>query len=172
VDEAYHEYVDNPDYESMVGLVAQGHNNIIVSRTASKIHGLAGMRVGFAFAHPDLINEMKMRKTGEETVLGLAAAYASYQDMEFQNFSRRKNKEALAIVEDMCEDLGVRYAKSNTNFTFIETGVENAVVQEMMLKEGIMTGRLFPPFTTWSRVSMSTPEDMKYFVQVFRKLFA
>ena len=172
VDEAYHEYVDNPDYESMIGLVAEGHNNIIVSRTSSKIHGLAGMRVGFGFAHPDLINEMKMRRTGEETVLGLAAAYASYQDMEFQDFSRRKNKEALAIVEDMCEDLGVRYAKSNTNFTFIETGVENAVVQDMMLKEGIMTGRLFPPFTTWSRVSMSTPEDMKYFVQVFRKLFA
>ena len=172
VDEAYHEYVDNPDYESMIGLVAEGHNNIIVSRTSSKIHGLAGMRVGFGFAHPDLINEMKMRRTGEETVLGLAEAYASYRDMEFQDFSRRKNKEALAIVEEMCEDLGVRYAKSNTNFTFIETGVENAVVQDMMLKEGIMTGRLFPPFTTWSRVSMSTPEDMKYFVQVFRKLFA
>ncbi len=172
VDEAYHEYVDNPDYESMIGLVAEGHNNIIVSRTSSKIHGLAGMRVGFGFAHPDLINEMKMRKTGAETILGLSAAYASYQDMEFQDFSRRKNKEALAIVEGMCEDLGVRYAKSNTNFTFIETGIENAVVQEMMLKEGIMTGRLFPPFTTWSRVSMSTPEDMKYFVQVFRKLFA
>lgn len=172
VDEAYHEYVDNPDYESMIGLVAEGYNNIIVSRTSSKIHGLAGMRVGFGFAHPDLINEMNLRKTGAETVLGLAAAYASYQDMEFQDFSRRKNKEALAIVDRMCEDLGVRYAKSNTNFTFIETGVENAVVQEMMLKEGIMTGRLFPPFNTWSRVSMSTPEDMQYFVQVFRKLFA
>ncbi len=172
VDEAYHEYVDNPDYESMIGLIAEGYNNIIVSRTSSKIHGLAGMRVGFGFAHPDLINEMNLRKTGAETVLGLAAAYASYQDMEFQDFSRRKNKEALAIVERMCEDLGVRYAKSNTNFTFIETGVENAVVQEMMLKEGIMTGRLFPPFNTWSRVSMSTPEDMQYFVQVFRKLFA
>jgi histidinol-phosphate aminotransferase len=172
VDEAYHEYVDNPDYESMIGLIAEGYNNIIVSRTSSKIHGLAGMRVGFGFAHPDLINEMNLRKTGAETVLGLAAAYASYQDMEFQDFSRRKNKEALAIVNRMCEDLGVRYAKSNTNFTFIETGVENALVQEMMLKEGIMTGRLFPPFNTWSRVSMSTPEDMQYFVQVFRKLFA
>ena len=172
VDEAYHEYVDNPDYESMIGLIAEGYNNIIVSRTSSKIHGLAGMRVGFGFAHPDLINEMNLRKTGAETVLGLAAAYASYQDMEFQDFSRRKNKEALAIVERMCEDLGVRYAKSNTNFTFIETGVENAVVQEMMLKEGIMTGRLFPPFNTWSRVSMSTPEDMQYFAQVFRKLLA
>jgi len=172
VDEAYHEYVDNPDYESMLGLVAEGHNNIIVSRTSSKIHGLAGMRVGFGFAHPDLINEMKMRRTGQETVLGLAAALASYQDMEFQDFSRRKNKESLAIVEGMCEDLGIRYAKSNTNFTFIETGIENAVVQKMMLEQGIMTGRLFPPFTTWTRVSMSTPEHMQYFVQVFRKLFA
>jgi histidinol-phosphate aminotransferase len=42
----------------------------------------------------------------------------------------------------------------------------------MMLEHGIMTGRLFPPFTTWSRISMSTPEHMQYFVQVFRKLFA
>ena len=172
VDEAYHEYVDNPDYESMVGLIAEGHNNIIVSRTSSKIHGLAGMRVGLGFAHPDLINEMKMRRTGEETVLGLAAAYASYGDMEFQNFSRRKNKESLAIVEGMCEDLGVRYAKSNTNFTFIETGIENSIVQERMRAHGILSGRLFPPFTTWTRISMSTPEHMKYFVQVFRKEFA
>jgi len=172
VDEAYHEYVDNPDYESMVGLVAQGHNNIIVSRTSSKIHGLAGMRVGFGFAHPDLIAEMNQRKTGAETILGLSAAYASYQDMEFQDFSRRKNKESLAIVENMCENLGLRYAKSNTNFTFIQTGIENAVVQEKMRARGILTGRLFPPFTTWSRISMSTPEHMRYFVQEFSKLFA
>jgi histidinol-phosphate aminotransferase len=172
VDEAYHEYVDNPDYESMIGLIAEGHNNIIVSRTASKIHGLAGMRVGFGFAHPDLIDEMKMRRTGQETVLGLAAAYASYQDMEFQDYARRKNKESLAIVEGMCEDLGLRYAKSNTNFSFIETGIENAVVQERMREQGILTGRLFPPFTTWSRISMSRPEDMRYFVQVYKQLFA
>ena len=172
VDEAYHEYVDNPDYESMIGLIAEGHDNIIVSRTASKIHGLAGMRIGFGFAHPDLIHEMNMRKTGQQTILGERAAYASYQDMEFQDFSRRKNKESLAIVEGMCEDLGIRYAKSNTNFSFIETGIENAVVQQRMLEQGILTGRLFPPFTTWSRISMSTPEHMKYFVQVYKQLFA
>jgi histidinol-phosphate aminotransferase len=172
VDEAYHEFVENPDYESMLGLVADGHNNIIVSRTASKIHGLAGMRVGFGFAHPDLISEMKMRRTGDNNVLGLAAAVASYQDQEFQDFTRRKNKESLAIVERMCEELGVRYAKSNTNFTFIETGIENHIVQERMLEHGILTGRLFPPFTTWSRISMSTPEHMEYFVPAFKQLFA
>ena len=172
IDEAYHELVDNPDYESMIGLIAQGHNNIIVSRTSSKIHGLAGMRVGFGFAHPDLINEMTMRRTGDNNILGLSAAIAAYQDQEFQDFSRRKIKESLAIVDAMCEELGIRYTKSNANFTFMETGVENAVVQEKMLQHGILTGRLFPPFTTWSRISMSTPEHMRYFVQVYKQLFA
>lgn len=172
IDEAYHEYVDNPDYESMLGLVRQGHNNIIVSRTSSKIHGLAGMRVGFGYAHPDLINEMKMRRTGDNNVLGMSAAVASYQDDEFQNFARRKNKESLAIVEKMCEELGVRYVKSNANFTFIETGIENHIIQERMLEHGILSGRLFPPYTTWSRISMSTPEHMRYFTQAFKQVLA
>ncbi|MDX1405475.1 MAG: histidinol-phosphate transaminase [Woeseiaceae bacterium] len=172
VDEAYHEFVENPDYESMIGLIAEGHNNIIVSRTASKIHGLAGMRVGFGFAHPDLISEMKMRRTGDNNVIGMSAAVASYKDQEFQDFTRRKNRQSLAIVENMCEELGIRYAKSNTNFTFIQTGVENRIVQEKMLRHGILTGRDFPPMTNWARISMSTPEHMEYFVQAFRKEFA
>ena len=54
----------------------------------------------------------------------------------------------------------------------IETGVENSVVQKMMLEQSIKTDRLFPPFKTWTRISMFAPEDMKYFAQVFRKLLA
>jgi histidinol-phosphate aminotransferase len=173
IDEAYHEYVDNPDYESMIGLIAEGHKNIIVSRTASKIHGLAGLRIGFGFAHPDLASRMDGVKTGETHVLAIEAAYASYQDQEFQNFAIRKNKESREIVEDMCEELGLRYVKSNTNFTFIETGMENKSVQEKMREYGILTGRDFPPYhTSWARISMSKPEEMEYFVQVYKSLFA
>jgi histidinol-phosphate aminotransferase len=173
VDEAYHEYADSPDYGSMIDLVAEGHNNIIVSRTASKIHGLAGMRVGFGFAHPELIAEMRWRKTGGNGVLGLKAAEASYQDSEFQDFSIRKNLESRAIVYEMCEELGLRYIKSNTNFTFIETGMENQKVQDTMREHGILTGRDFPPYNDrWTRVSMSKPEEMEYFVQVYKRLFA
>lgn len=173
IDEAYHEYVDDPDYSSMLGLVADGHKNIVVARTASKIHGLAGMRIGFGFAHPDLVREMTWRKTGDTHVLGLAAAYASYQDQEFQDFAIRKNKESRAIVEAMCDELGLRYIKSNTNFTFIETGMPNKQVQEKMKEQGILTGRDFPPYhTSWTRVSMSKPEEMRYFVEVYKRLFA
>lgn len=173
VDEAYHEYVDDPDYESMMGLIAAGHKNIIVSRTASKIHGLAGLRIGFGFAHPDLAAEMRRVKTGETHVLAVAAAHASYLDEEFPAFSIRKNKEARKIVADMCEELDLRYIKSNTNFTFIQTGMQNSVVKEKLEAFGILTGRDFPPLhDTWTRVSMSKPEEMRYFVQVYKQLFA
>ncbi len=173
IDEAYHEYVDDPDYSSMLGLIADGHKNIVVARTASKIHGLAGMRVGFGFAHPDLVKEMRWRKTGDTHVLGLKAAEASYRDQEFQDFAIRKNKESRAIVESMCDELGLRYIKSNTNFTFIETGMPNQLVQEKMKEQGILTGRDFPPYdNAWTRVSMSKPEEMRYFVEVYKRLFA
>ncbi len=172
VDEAYHEFVDDPDYESMMGLVAAGHKNIIVARTASKIHGLAGMRIGFGFAHPELAEKMRDMKTGETHVLAVEAAHASYLDPEFPKFVIRKNKESLAIVENMCEELGLRYIKSNANFTFIQTGMENAKYQERMREYGILTGRDFPPYhSSWSRISMSKPEEMEYYVQIHKRLF-
>lgn len=172
IDEAYYEFVENPDYGTMMDLVRDGHKNIIVARTASKIHGLAGLRIGFGFAHPDLITEFNNRKTGNINVLGLDAAYASYQDEEFQRFTIRKNRESLAIVEGMHEELGHRYVKSNANFTFFETGRDVREVNAAFRKEGIMVGRPFPPMLDWLRVSMAKPDEMRYFVQTYKKLYA
>jgi histidinol-phosphate aminotransferase len=172
VDEAYFEFVDNPAYETMLGLVRDGHKNIIVARTASKIHGLAGMRIGFGFAHPDMIETIEDAKTGAINILGLNAAYASYQDEEFQKFTLRNNRESLDIVEGMFDELGARYVKSNANFTFVYTGQDVTKVNEEFRKHGIMVGRPFPPLTDWLRVSMAKPDEMKYFAQVYRKLFA
>ena len=172
VDEAYFEFVEDPNYATMMDLVRDGHQNIIVSRTASKIHALAGLRIGFGFAHPDLISEIDNRKTGNINVLGLEAAYASYQDEEFQNFTLRKNKESLAIVEGMHEELGHRYVKSKANFTFFETGRDVNKVRAAFLDEGIMVGRPFPPMLDWLRVSMAKPDEMRYFVQTYKKLYA
>jgi histidinol-phosphate aminotransferase len=171
IDEAYFEFVDNPDYATMMDLVRDGHNNVIVSRTASKIHGLAGMKVGFGFAHPDLIRRIDRAKTGGTNVLGLAAALASYQDDEFQNFTVRKNRESLGIVEGMLDDLGLRYVKSNANFVFFRTGHDVTRVREAFQAENIAVGRPFPPMTDWLRVSMAKPHEMEYFVQVYRKLY-
>ena len=172
IDEAYFEFVDNPDYESLMDLVRDGHKNVIVARTASKIHGLAGMRIGFGFAHPELTERINGAKTGAINVLGLKAALASYQDQEFQDFTIRKNKESLAIVESMLDELGHRYIKSNANFTFIHTGQDVNEVIRAFRAENIMVGRPFPPMTDWVRVSMAKPHEMEYFAQVYRKLLA
>ena len=171
VDEAYFEFVDNPNYASMMDLVREGHNNVIVARTASKIHGLAGMRVGFGFGHPDLISRINRSMTGRTNIPGVAAALASYQDEEFQNFTIRKNRESLDIVEGMLDDLGLQYVKSNANFTFFRTGRDVNEVREAFRAENIAVGRPFPPMTDWLRVSMAKPHEMEYFVQVYRKLY-
>ena len=171
IDEAYFEFVDNPDFGTMMDLVREGHQTIIVARTASKIHGLAGLRVGFGFAHPDMISEINTRKTGNINVLGLAAATASYKDKDFQKFTLRQNRKSLDIVEGMHEELGHRYVKSNANFTFFQTGRDVREVGAAFRKENIMVGRPFPPMTDWLRVSMAKPDEMRYFVQTYKKLY-
>jgi len=171
IDEAYYEYVDNPEFSSMMPLIAEGVNNLIIARTASKIHGFAGLRVGFGFAHPELIGKLNQMMTGSVSVLAQYAAFVSYKDKEFQNYSRAMNKQGLAIVEGMCDELGLRYVKSNANFTFIETGIDSNVFRAAMREQNIMVGRTFEPFTTWARVSMAKPEEMMYFVQTYKKLY-
>jgi histidinol-phosphate aminotransferase len=172
VDEAYYEFVDNPDFASMMPFVRDGNPNVIVARTASKIHGMAALRIGFAYAHPDLIADMNTKKTGSLNIVGQHAALASIRDMEFQDFSRARNKESLALVEGMCDELGVNYVKSNANFSFIETGMEVEAFRSLMLSEGIMVGRAFPPFSNWARVSMQTPQEMAYFVETYKRVMA
>ena len=171
IDEAYYEYVDNPEFSSMMPLIAEGVNNVIVARTASKIHGFAGLRVGFGFAHPELIGKINQLMTGSVSILAQHAAYVSYQDMEFQNHSRAMNKQGLALVEGMCDELGLRYVKSNANFAFFETGIDSNTFRAAMREHNIMVGRTFQPFTTWARVSMAKPEEMAYFVQTYKKLY-
>lgn len=171
IDEAYYEFVDDPSYGSMIDLVRKGHKNILVSRTASKIHGMAGLRIGFGFAHADHIKEIGAKGTGSLSILAITAATASYQDNEFQNYTRRKVRESKLIVEDMIQELGLKTTKSHANFVFFDTGRELRSVNQKLLEKGIKVGRPFAPFDTWSRVSMVKPEDMKYYAQTYKQLF-
>ena len=171
IDEAYYEYVDNPDFSSMMHLVAEGLNNVLIARTASKIHGFAGLRVGFGFAHPDVLAKLNRVMTGSVNILAEHAAYASYQDSEFQDFSRMKNKEGLAILEGMYDELGLKYVKSNANFSFVETGIDVREFQQAMREHNILVGRPFEPFTRWARISIAKPEEMSYLVQTYKKLY-
>jgi histidinol-phosphate aminotransferase len=172
IDEAYHEFVDDPEYASMMSLIREGHKNIIISRTASKIHGLAALRVGFAFAHPEIAADINQKMTGQLNLAGMKAAYASYQDMDFQAYTLQKNRESLDMIEAMCKELGIRYIPSHTNFTFIETGRDIREVSAAFREAGVLIGRPFAPYTNWARISMPKPEEMAYLIEVYKRLYA
>ena len=162
VDEAYHEYVTDPNYRSMINLVKKGHN-VIVSRTASKVHGLAGLRVGFAITTPGIAKRLESYLTDSLNVIGLRAAIASYQDERFQAHSVEQNNRAKKIVTNHLDNKGIEYLDSQTNFIFIKTGMNIAEFQPAMEKNGVIVGRPFPPYNKWCRLSMAKPEEMENF---------
>lgn len=170
VDEAYFEYVDNDNYESMISMVKE-NKNVIVTRTASKIHAFAGMRIGVCYAHPDIIKKMFGLFTNTLNLLAMRGAIESYQDTEYQTFLTQKNKECQTIISNMLEDLNLEYVESNANFIFFNAGRPSTEVAETMKKHHILTGRPFPPFTNWVRLSLTKPEEMKYFTEIYRKEF-
>jgi histidinol-phosphate aminotransferase len=171
VDEAYHEYVEHPGYRSLVDLVRDGRN-VIVTRTASKIHGLAGLRVGFGIAQPELVKQLRNRLTGTMNIMGLRAAIASYRDRKFQSYCFDKNQQSKSIVYKTLRELNCRYVKSETNFIFFETGLQIEQVQKDMEGQGIRVGRPFPPYLKWCRLSMAKPDDMQKFAVALKRIMA
>jgi histidinol-phosphate aminotransferase len=169
VDEAYREYIDAPRYASMMDLVRDGRGvntrNIIVSRTASKIHGLAGMRVGFGFAHPDTLRKMQDHVTGSLNLVGLRGAVASYQDAAFQTQTRQRNQAAKTRLYALLDDKGCAYLPSETNFVFFQTGQPISQFQVAMRAQGVLVARPFPPYTDWCRLSLGTPDAMDAFAK-------
>lgn len=163
VDEAYYDFVDAPGHKSMVDLVLKGEP-VIVSRTASKLFGLAGLRCGFAVARPDIIAKLQQYVTGDPNVFGLHAANAALLDTAYQQFAKEKNREGRALLLNTLASLGRRTAPSQTNFVFFHAGKPVEQLQQYFTERGFLIGRPFPPFTDWARVSIGTPEEMQQFV--------
>ncbi|WP_456429772.1 pyridoxal phosphate-dependent aminotransferase [Rhodocaloribacter sp.] len=172
VDEAYHEYVDDPAYASMTDLVKAGEN-VIVSRTFSKIYGLAGLRVGYGLARPDIVARLKALTTAHSVnILGLSAAKAAFADEPFRTMSRRENAGARAFLSGVLDELGYRYLPSQSNFVFFHVGEDVRAFGEKMRGRGIRVGRPFPPYLDWCRVSIGTRPEMEAFVTALRSVSA
>ncbi len=168
VDEAYHEYVDDPAYASMTDLV-KADENVIVSRTFSKIYGLAGLRVGYGLARPDIVERLKAFTTAHSVnILGLSAAKAAFTDAPFRTMSRRENAEARAFLYGVFEDLGYPYLPSQSNFVFFHVGEDVRAFGEKMRARGIRVGRPFPPYLDWCRVSIGTRAEVEAFATELR----
>lgn len=168
-DEAYFDFITQADYPSMTRLVKAGHN-VIVSKTFSKVYGLAGMRIGYLVARPDMAARLIQNRMAYTNVLALQAASAALEEQDFYDFSLQKNEEAKAMIYQQLDKLGLPYLPSQTNFVFFKTGRPIAEVQAAMLAQGVAVGRPFPPFLDWCRISTGTLEEVARFNQALEKV--
>jgi histidinol-phosphate aminotransferase len=170
-DEAYYDFIEDKNYPSMVSLVKKG-KNIIVSKTFSKVYGLAGLRIGYMVAKPEIAAGLRKNIMAFTNVLAIEAAKNALDDQEFYDFSLNKTVEAKKIILEGLDDLNLEYAPSNTNFIFFKSGRNIEKLQQQMLAKGIMVGRPFPPFDDWCRISTGTLEEVIQFNDALKKVLS
>ncbi|MCO5723432.1 pyridoxal phosphate-dependent aminotransferase [Robiginitalea marina] len=170
-DEAYYDYITEPDYPSMVGLVRQGYN-VIVSKTFSKVYGLAGMRIGYLIARPDIALRLREALMANTNVLAILAAREALKDTDFYKFSLTQNEKCKQWIYNELDAMGIPYLRSHTNFVFFKSGMPIGTLLERMGAEGVQIGRPFPPLLDWARISTGTLEEVQAFTGALKKVLA
>jgi len=170
IDEAYHHFVDDPNYESAIPYIQEGRS-VIVARTFSKIGGLAAMRLGYALARPDLLSEMRTFQTGSVNVAVRFAGASVLKDTANADKVKRLNTEIRNKVTAELKSLGYNSLPSQANFFMLHTRREVQGVIEDFRKKNISVGRPFPPMTQYLRVSVGTAEEMDKFMTAFKEIF-
>ena len=139
VDEAYGEYVTRDDYPNTVPWLEE-FDNLVITRTFSKIYGLAGLRVGYAMSSPgiaELLN--RVRAPFNVNSLGLIAAEAALADDAFVTRSRELNGQGLEMLSNGFAELGLQIIPSIGNFVLVDLGRPSGPTYESLLREGIIT---------------------------------
>jgi histidinol-phosphate aminotransferase len=168
VDEAYVEFVREPGYRSMLPHIAE-RKNVMVVRTFSKVYGLAGLRIGYGLAHPELAARVRrFTQYSNLNHFALVAALAALEDRAFVEESLRTNAESQRLAETTLDELGLERLPSHANFVMHRIEGELPAYIERMRARDIMVGRPFPPLTSYNRVSLGTPEEMARWAEALR----
>jgi histidinol-phosphate aminotransferase len=170
-DEAYYDFITEPDYPSMVELVKEG-KNVIVSKTFSKVFGLAGLRIGYLIARSDIARRLDNNVMANTNILALAAAKEALEDNEFYKFSVTKNLEAKNAIYKTLDSLKLSYVKSHTNFVFFNAGLPTRQLISDMRAQNVIIGRPFPPMDNWARISTGTLEEVNAFNSALKQVLS
>lgn len=171
VDEAYIDYLDDPKGQSMIDCVRKG-SNLMVARTFSKLHGFAGLRVGYGIGLPNLVDKLDQYTAGDMCIsaTSASAALASYDDAEYLKSALQKTNASKEFLYSVLKQEGYEYIPSAANFVMFPLKMEgNRFTQEMMKRGvGIRNWRLNGK--DWCRVSIGRMEEMKAFAEAFKQL--
>jgi histidinol-phosphate aminotransferase len=170
LDEAYDEYLaDDRKSESISWL--KEFDNLIVTRTFSKAYGLAGLRVGFALAHPAVADMMnRVRQPFNVNSMAQAAAAAALNDDDFVRRTRDLNDAGMQQMTEGLNQLGLRYIPSFGNFISFHVA-DAATVNRKLLERGVIVRPIFAyEMPDWLRVSIGLPEENARFLQAMREI--
>ena len=170
IDEAYNEFLDNSDSQSMIGLIEK-NPNLLVIKTFSKIHAMAGLRIGFVIGHPTLIKKLQpdyfQSSQLAVSVLSLNAAMASLNDEAHKSMSKQKNEAARKYTMDEMKKMGIQFIPSFTNFIFYPVkSYPGEYSADMFEKHKIIMRSNKYSDGQWARVSVGTLDEMKQFIGV------
>lgn len=164
IDEAYHEYVDDPDYPDTIPTHVRNRPNVVVLRTFSKIYGLAGLRIGYAVAAPEIARGMaRVRPPFDVNELAHVAASASLGDTAEIERRRGLNTAGRHALESSFARLGLRHHPAYANFVCGAVG-DGRAVADGLLREGVVVRPLDQFGDPESiRVTVGIPEENEVF---------
>ena len=170
IDEAYHHFVQDPRYSSAVKYIKEGRK-VLVTRTFSKIYGMAGLRLGYGIAPEEMIDEMRTYATGSVNALVRWGGVAALEDLEYEKYVRDKT---IRLREATVTDLrgqGFEVIPSECNFFMVHTGRPASEVRAEFRRRDVAVGRDFPPMLDYLRVSIGTEDEMKRFMAGWNEIF-
>jgi histidinol-phosphate aminotransferase len=165
-DEAYIHFAETPEMQSALTYVRQG-KDVVVTRTYSKIYGMAGLRAGFAAARPDLIQKMAPFRNNVISWVTVQAVLAAIGDKNLVAQRKAGYTKTRAELCSWMSKKGLTYIEPQTNFVMIDVGRDVRDFGRQMAQAGVAVGRPFPPFDKMLRVTIGTDQDMAKFREVF-----
>ena len=170
-DEAYYDFADSAEFPQTIDLLDK-YPNLIVLRTFSKIMGLAGVRVGYAVANPDIVKAtLKAREPFPVSRPAQAGASAALDDTEFVRRTVELTRRGREQLYCGFEKLGLRHLRSHTNFVMVDLGVVALPVFQAMLEQGVIVR----PLNTFGlpnclRITVATPEENRRTLDVLGRI--
>lgn len=172
-DEAYAEYVEDPDYGDMLDYLKEGHM-VAVLHTFSKIYGLAGLRVGYGLVPAGIAAIVnRVRLSFNSNALGQAAACVALEDVEYVEKSRKVNAHGMRYLTERFSEMGLKVYPSWGNFILVDTGRDSQGVFRGLLRRGVIVR----PTTAWGlntclRITIGTPEENEILVGALKTTLA
>ena len=161
------------EYVDKVRRAQQDHPNLIVSRTFSKIYGMAGLRCGYCVAQKETVERMRQQQMWDSVnCMALAAAIASLDDPDHVPNGQRLNKEAKQFTTSELEKMGYKIIPSQANFIMFDCKKPVVPLIKAMKERNVHVGRLFPALPNHMRLTIGKKSEMETFLLAFREVAA